>query len=697
MALNQGLTTVKGIVGFIQERFSKDETHICSHVLLAKTKAGKFVGSITWTICLLKDLESYRTVWKDDFNRHSLNFLLPVTTVEETQVVQSTLSRFMNAITTAEFANELRDGVLTGRKGCYALCSLNIEYDELTKHFQKFFEELPDPEDLVWETGSVSGLGATTPFPKQESPRVDEPEFTMNQHDLLEAVSSSIENKALPGAMWFVMLMDDREAQRPLTFLLTTRENDSNGIHHSISWTKSLDFVIDISKVNALKFMENFSNFITVLMEAKPEFFSDSSFTKIIKSFSNEWGFADDFIIALNVFFDERAMEPDYNPNEPIHWSYSCRNNDPEKLGNYNDLLFSRITNLLQTKEEPLTKSTEVAVSGVIDKISRLAPKPALWFGLSGHNRGESDSHSLAFLLTDRDDVSSAIGERNADFVLDISSLDKVDYLAKFGEFLHELMTNGMSGENFLWALTRVVFPVGLTKNETEKRLSGFFSKLGSPDQIQWEWGRNTNCTKTFGWYMDLDLDLLASPKAQRKGKAEADPFYEVRRSSGDNPFLAANEWPEVSGEQTLAEKAPVGVGIPDAQYGSCVLTTFKEAKVYFVDSLKSLQRLEYDLGRKDLVQSPKRDMENWFVYPEPRGKTIRLNNFDFVVVLGHGDNKSPYVPVIAHEAMHVVLSLCKQIGYDPLNEQEPAAYAMEYLVKQALGFFALNEGASRK
>ena len=315
-----------------------------------------------------------------------------------------------------------------------------------------------------------------------------------------------------------------------------------------------------------------------------------------------------------------------------------------------------------------LTAATSVAVSEVIDKISRLAPKPALWFCLSGHNRGESDSHSLSFLLTDRDDVSSAIGERNADFVLDISSLDKVDYLAKFGEFLHELMTNGMSGENFLWALTQVVLPVGLTKNETEKRLSEVFSKLGSPDQIQWEWGRNTNCTKTFGRY----LDLLDSPKAQRKGKQETDPLWEP-------------------------DKAPVGFGLPDAQYGSCLLTTFKEAKVYFVDSLKSLQRLEYDLGRKDLVQSPKRDMENWFIYPEPRGKTIRLNNFDFVVVLGRGDYKSPYVPVIAHEAMHVVLSLCKQIGYDPLNEQEPAAYAMEYLVKQALEFFALNEGASSK
>ena len=319
-------------------------------------------------------------------------------------------------------------------------------------------------------------------------------------------------------------------------------------------------------------------------------------------------------------------------------------------------------------QQDLLTKSTEVAVSEVIDKVSRLAPKPALWFGLSGHNQGESDSHSLTFLLTDRDDVSSAIGERNADFVLDISSLDKVDYLAKFGEFLHELMTNGMSGENFLWALTRVVFPVGLTKNETEKRLSEVFSKLGSPDQIQWEWGRNTNCTKTFGRYMDL----LASPKAQRKGKQETDPLREP-------------------------DKAPVGFGLPDAQYGSCLLTTFKEAKVYFVDSLKSLQRLEHDLGRKDLVQSPKRDMENWFVYPEPRGKTIRLNNFDFVVVLGRGDDKSPCVPVVAHEAMHVVLSLCKQISYDPMNEQEPAAYAMEYLVKQALGFFALNEGVSSK
>ena len=323
-------------------------------------------------------------------------------------------------------------------------------------------------------------------------------------------------------------------------------------------------------------------------------------------------------------------------------------------------------------QQDLLTKPTEVAVSEVIDKVRRLAPKPALWFGLSGHNRGESDSHSLSFLLTDRDDVSSAIGERNADFVLDISSLNKIDYLTKFGEFLHELMTNGMFGDNFLGLVTEVVTPVGLTKKKVVERLSGFFSKLGSPHQIEWRWIRNTNCSKTFGWYMDLDLDLLASPKAQGKGKQETDPLWEP-------------------------DKAPVGFGLPDAQYGSCLLTTFKEAKVYFVDSLKSLQRLEYDLGRKDLVQSPKRDMENWFIYPEPRGKTIRLNNFDFVVVLGRGDDKSLSVPVIAHEAMHVVLSLCKQIGYDPLNEQEPAAYAMEYLVKQALGFFALNEGASSK
>ena len=83
-------------------------------------------------------------------------------------------------------------------------------------------------------------------------------------------------------------------------------------------------------------------------------------------------------------------------------------------------------------QQDLLTKSTEAAISGVIDKISRLAPKPALWFGLSGHNRGGSDSHSLAFLLTDRDDVFSVIGERNADFVLDISSLDKADYLVGF-------------------------------------------------------------------------------------------------------------------------------------------------------------------------------------------------------------------------------------------------------------------------
>lgn len=41
MALNQGLTTAKGILRSIEQRFSKDESHISTHVLLAKTKAGK--------------------------------------------------------------------------------------------------------------------------------------------------------------------------------------------------------------------------------------------------------------------------------------------------------------------------------------------------------------------------------------------------------------------------------------------------------------------------------------------------------------------------------------------------------------------------------------------------------------------------------------------------------------------------------
>ena len=123
-------------------------------------------------------------------------------------------------------------------------------------------------------------------------------------------------------------------------------------------------------------------------------------------------------------------------------------------------------------------------------------------------------------------------------------------------------------------------------------------------------------------------------------------------------------------------------------QYGCCNLGLFKNAKVYFVDSLKSLCLLEADLKREDLVKSERRDMEQWFHYPELRGKTIRLNNFDFVIVLNSAATKEKKYGVVSHEALHVVLSLCKQIGYNPLNEQEPATYALEYLVDKAMDFY---------
>ena len=123
-------------------------------------------------------------------------------------------------------------------------------------------------------------------------------------------------------------------------------------------------------------------------------------------------------------------------------------------------------------------------------------------------------------------------------------------------------------------------------------------------------------------------------------------------------------------------------------EYGCCTLGIFKNAKVYFVDSLKGLRQLEADLKRTDLVKSERRDMEQWFHYPELRGKTIRLNNFDFVIVLNSAATKEKKYGVVSHEALHVVLSLCKQIGYNPLNEQEPATYALEYLVDKAMDFY---------
>ena len=123
-------------------------------------------------------------------------------------------------------------------------------------------------------------------------------------------------------------------------------------------------------------------------------------------------------------------------------------------------------------------------------------------------------------------------------------------------------------------------------------------------------------------------------------------------------------------------------------QYGCCNLGLFKNAKVYFVDSLKSLRLLEADLKREDLVVSERRNMIQWFVYPELHGKTIRLNNFDFVIALNLGVGREKKYGVVSHEALHVILSLCKQIGYNPLNEQEPATYALEYLVDSAMDFY---------
>ncbi len=129
-------------------------------------------------------------------------------------------------------------------------------------------------------------------------------------------------------------------------------------------------------------------------------------------------------------------------------------------------------------------------------------------------------------------------------------------------------------------------------------------------------------------------------------------------------------------------------------EYACCALGAFKNAKVYFVDSLKGLCQLEADLKRTDLVKTERRDMEQWFDYPEPRGKIIRLNNFDSVMVLHYGECgylsgwRNTAHSVIAHEALHVVLSLCKHINYNPLNEQEPAAYAMEFITLEALGYY---------
>jgi len=124
-------------------------------------------------------------------------------------------------------------------------------------------------------------------------------------------------------------------------------------------------------------------------------------------------------------------------------------------------------------------------------------------------------------------------------------------------------------------------------------------------------------------------------------------------------------------------------------RYGQCSLGIFKDARIYFVDSLKGLVDLESDLKRQDLVRSDKRNMKRWFDYPELRGKTIRLNNFDFAIVLNPAmAREGELCGVVSHEAFHVVASLCKQIGYNPLNEQEPAAYLLEYLVSQAMGFY---------
>lgn len=154
---------------------------------------------------------------------------------------------------------------------------------------------------------------------------------------------------------------------------------------------------------------------------------------------------------------------------------------------------------------------------------------------------------------------------------------------------------------------------------------------------------------------------------------------------------VAASATKQLVDQTQLAGENPHLVSKEDVhccKYACCSLGAFKNARVYFVDSLKGLQLLEEDLKRTDLVKSERRDMTRWFDYPELRGKTIRLNNFDFVIALNSAETKEKKYGVVSHEALHVVLSLCKQIGYNPLNEQEPATYALEYLVDKAMDFY---------
>lgn len=338
----------------------------------------------------------------------------------------------------------------------------------------------------------------------------------------------------------------------------------------------------------------------------------------------------------------------------------------------------------------------------VVNQLIKVSPSDILVFTLVGASGRSKISLHLSFIIADKPNPENIdiyfTQDDGITLYLNIGQYDRRQYMVLFKALVHALCNGTVVPYPDLVKLAKAVTEP--TQIDVERFLSSirkFFEMFGAnndaPDPYFSFWGYlYATSSEKWDWFIDEQFD----PFSKNKLPEEPVQVTEEKYVGFKRMKLYAMEVAASATKQLVDQTQPAGenphavlkeqIGI--REYGCCTLGIFKNAKVYFVNSLKGLRQLEADLKRTDLVKSERRDMEQWFHYPELRGKTIRLNNFDFVIALNSAETKEKKYGVVSHEALHVVLSLCKQIGYNPLNEQEPATYALEYLVDKAMDFY---------
>lgn len=126
-------------------------------------------------------------------------------------------------------------------------------------------------------------------------------------------------------------------------------------------------------------------------------------------------------------------------------------------------------------------------------------------------------------------------------------------------------------------------------------------------------------------------------------------------------------------------------------QYGIIVLTQYGNQTIYFADNELSVSEIA---TKEKLNQETINRLNSLFSHKSISARTTALTNGRYVIALNLsiiGKEKIDYprfFSIIAHEALHVVMGVCSTIGYNPVNEDEPAAYMLDFICREATLYF---------